>query len=606
MADQKVNIKVRAEGTEKARKSLGGVSGGLKSLGKQALMVGGAFFAARGVINAFKSATEASAQQELAEKKLNAVLKSTGGVAGLTATELKKMASSLQDVTTFGDETIINAQSLLLTFTNIGEDVFPKATETILNMSTAMGTDLQSSTVQLGKALNDPITGISALSRVGVQLTDTQKEQIKSFTEVGDIASAQKVILGELETQFGGLAEAAADTMGGAMTQAKNALGDTAEAMGDLLAPAIRESAIAMTSLAKNMETAFDFIGTIDFSETWENILSQSELFMSTMTDSFKAGFDLLPDVFKAAIFKIIPVLETILNRVWEGIKGFGEFIWEPISIAGELMSAKVQNIFTTMFNGIKELFNSFADTWAGEKLGITPIELTDLIDTEGIKSKFAETGFVELFGGENEIQNVGDYAERMKKIWGAYYDGVIALQKKTAPVVVEGQKKINKAIAGTETVTKNSTEATKTWSKALVGASEINQEASHANALFAKRAAQLEVIVNTASAIMNAAKTLNPALVAGMAALGAVQIAKIESATFARGGDFVTSGPQMIMVGDNPGSRERVQITPLSSPNFDGPQGGITLNISAPLVDETVIDHIIPAIHKAQRMSLA
>jgi len=75
---------------------------------------------------------------------------------------------------------------------------------------------------------------------------------------------------------------------------------------------------------------------------------------------------------------------------------------------------------------------------------------------------------------------------------------------------------------------------------------------------------------------------------------------------SFAQGGDFVTSGPQMIAVGDNPGGRERVQVTPLSSPNIDGPQGSITVNISAPLVDETVIDSIIPAIEKAQRLNLA
>jgi hypothetical protein len=43
-----------------------------------------------------------------------------------------------------------------------------------------------------------------------------------------------------------------------------------------------------------------------------------------------------------------------------------------------------------------------------------------------------------------------------------------------------------------------------------------------------------------------------------------------------------------------------------LSSPNIDGPQGGITINISAPLVDETVVDSIIPAIEKAQRLNLA
>jgi len=76
--------------------------------------------------------------------------------------------------------------------------------------------------------------------------------------------------------------------------------------------------------------------------------------------------------------------------------------------------------------------------------------------------------------------------------------------------------------------------------------------------------------------------------------------------AMFAEGGDFSTSGPKMMMVGDNPGGRERVQVTPLSSPNINGPQGGITINVSAPLVDETVIDSIIPAIKKAQRFDLA
>ena len=239
MADKRLNIKVSTTGAKKAKSELGGVSGGLKSLGKQAIMAGGAFFAARGIISGMRSVVNAAAEQELAEKKLEAVLKSTGYAAGLQATELKNLASQLQKNTMFGDEAIIGAESLMLTFTKVGKDVFPDAIETVLNMSTAMGTDLQSSVVQLGKALNDPITGISALSRVGVQLTEDQKDQIKSFTEVGDIASAQKVILGELETQFGGLAEAAGDTMAGSMQQASNAMGDAGEQIGSLLAPAV-------------------------------------------------------------------------------------------------------------------------------------------------------------------------------------------------------------------------------------------------------------------------------------------------------------------------------------------------------------------------------
>ena len=88
--------------------------------------------------------------------------------------------------------------------------------------------------------------------------------------------------------------------------------------------------------------------------------------------------------------------------------------------------------------------------------------------------------------------------------------------------------------------------------------------------------------------------------------AAGMANIQQIENAKFAEGGDFITAGKRLIMVGDNPGGRERVQITPLSSPNISGTQPGLTLNISAPLVDETVIDTIIPAIEKAQRLNLA
>jgi hypothetical protein len=97
----------------------------------------------------------------------------------------------------------------------------------------------------------------------------------------------------------------------------------------------------------------------------------------------------------------------------------------------------------------------------------------------------------------------------------------------------------------------------------------------------------------------------------AAVIAGGLANIAQIESqlaemGSAAHGADFVTSGPQMLMVGDNPGGAERVQVSPLSSPNVEGPQGGITINISAPLVDETVVDTIIPAIEKAQRLNLA
>ena len=119
-------------------------------------------------------------------------------------------------------------------------------------------------------------------------------------------------------------------------------------------------------------------------------------------------------------------------------------------------------------------------------------------------------------------------------------------------------------------------------------------------------RAESMEAAAGLISSIFKSVPfPLNLVLAAGAGAAVSKVIDK-GLASFAEGGDFITSGPKMMMVGDNPGGRERVQVTPLSSPNVNGPQGGITINVSAPLVDETVIDSIIPAIKKAQRFDLA
>ena len=190
--------------------------------------------------------------QEQAERKLETALTSTSYAAGVSADELKNLASELQSVSTFGDEAIIEAQALLLTFTKIGKDVFPMATESILNMSAAMGTDLKSSTIMLGKALNDPIAGVTALTRAGVQLTETQKEQIKTQTELGNVSKAQKIILQELETQFGGQARATAEGTG-RFIQLSNTLGDVAEKIGQHLVPPLSKLAKILNDVLGNI-----------------------------------------------------------------------------------------------------------------------------------------------------------------------------------------------------------------------------------------------------------------------------------------------------------------------------------------------------------------
>lgn len=170
-----------------------------------------------------------SSAQESAIAQLRQGLESTGGVVGRSLDELSREASRLQSISIFGDDQILEAQSQLVTFTNIVGDQFDRTTQAALDLSTRMGQDLRSSVLQLGKALNDPIANLGALGRAGIQFSDSQKETIKNLAETNRIAEAQDIILKELERQFGGSARAARDTLAGSLKALNNAFSDLFE-----------------------------------------------------------------------------------------------------------------------------------------------------------------------------------------------------------------------------------------------------------------------------------------------------------------------------------------------------------------------------------------
>lgn len=201
------------------------LAGSLKGLLGPITAIAGAFLSGISLRQFIDSSTQAQAVQV----QLAAALKSTGGVAGQTIDALNEHAASLQKITNYGDEVINTAQGVLLTFKNVRGDEFGRATEAVLDLSTAMKMDLQSAALQVGKALNDPILGMTALQRAGIQFSESQKAVIKDLVETGRVAEAQRLVLAELETQFGGSAKAARDTLGGALTSLGNAWGDLFE-----------------------------------------------------------------------------------------------------------------------------------------------------------------------------------------------------------------------------------------------------------------------------------------------------------------------------------------------------------------------------------------
>lgn len=209
----------------------------------------------------FRSIIRNTIEQEKAVAQLNAALKSTGRFSEENSKALQAQAQALQDVTAYGDETIISAQNLLLTFKEIGDQNFNRATRSVLDLATAMGTDLKSAAIQVGKALNDPKTQLTALSRSGITFSESQKQAIYAMQEAGDVAGAQAAILKELESQFGGSAEAARNTFGGALEGVKNALGDLMEADGDSLPGVVAAlNELERTLKTKEVQEGFDAI----------------------------------------------------------------------------------------------------------------------------------------------------------------------------------------------------------------------------------------------------------------------------------------------------------------------------------------------------------
>lgn len=225
-----------AQAGSKSEKSVGGLMEKFQAM--QSIMQGpiAAFQATKQVIGSMVDVGGEMIDQYMegarAMVQVEQIIKTTGGAAGVSVGQIDELANSLSKLTGIDDDKIDQMSAVMLTFKNVGSGIFDSAIESAADMSTVMGTDLVSATTMLGKALNDPLEGMSALGRIGVQLTDQQKKQIEGFMKVNDLASAQGVIMKELKTEFGGTARAVGEQLG-ALDKLQVAWGNLMGSMGE-------------------------------------------------------------------------------------------------------------------------------------------------------------------------------------------------------------------------------------------------------------------------------------------------------------------------------------------------------------------------------------
>lgn len=224
------------EGLGIAQKRLAAAGKNLQAIGDRMVGIGTGMSAAITAPLTALAVSSVKAANESAQAigQVNAALESMGPVAGKTSEQLQDAATSLMHLSTFDDDEILRSVTAnMLTFGKVSGDAFDRAQLAAVNLSSRLGQDLQSSAIMVGKALNDPIKGVTALSRVGVSFTADQKEMIKAMAATGDTAGAQAIILGELERQYGGSAEAMRAATPGA--DLKNAWDDFQETIGAIV-----------------------------------------------------------------------------------------------------------------------------------------------------------------------------------------------------------------------------------------------------------------------------------------------------------------------------------------------------------------------------------
>lgn len=374
--------------TDAAGRDLGQVENSVSRLNQAAMVASAAVLA--GIAVFVQQGAASLINMERLNAQTTQAIKSTQA-AWTDTSHIVGYAEQIEKLTGIEHENVQEGQNLLLTFTNIrnrvgaGNDIFDQATTVLVDMATAMGTDVKSSAIQLGKALNDPVKGITALTRVGVTFTEQQRKQIEAMSEAGNVAGAQKVILAELTKEFGGSAAAFGDTTAGELAKLKNSFGDVEEQLATAFTPALETAFSAAREFAQWAK---------DNPETFKNItfavggLAASVLAVNAAVETYKAvvavataaqwawNVAMLANPVGIVILAIAAIIVGIglimagfgfdWGEFWDGLKKKVEEIWKSITDTSDAATG----FLTSIPDRIGDAFASIASTLSSPFIG--------------------------------------------------------------------------------------------------------------------------------------------------------------------------------------------------------------------------------------------
>ena len=402
------------KGMKKAQTSATNLSNTFGSLSKvitKALSLTGIVVGTKAIVDFGKSSVQSASQATKQFNILDNTIKATGADAWTSIKELTSASKALSDSTNYSVTEIQKMQSVLLGFTNITGEAFDEASNAVLDMATVMGMDLTSAVQTVGKALDDPITGLDSLRRQGFKFTDEQKAELAQLVKTGKQLEAQKIILNALATSYGGASKAGQDSF----AKQTHAVENFRDALGGKLIPLMKSFAIDNANMIDSLR---EYLNEIDFNQIGATIKVTFDGIKKGIQNSFeyvKMIFSETKSFMKNIDFK--PIV-SIINNLVLAFEKIGKInlsrVTNIIKDLKDSFSGFSENIDLTKFSEVINLIiNGFVFLY--EEVNKVFDTLLDNIKTfitntwNSIKSIF-EAGNKALADSETDIKSWGDY----------------------------------------------------------------------------------------------------------------------------------------------------------------------------------------------------
>jgi hypothetical protein len=384
--------------------------------------VAGGIAAVAGELRAAMSEASSGAD---ALKRLEATLTATKHAAGLSKGELLEHAESLRQLTGVADDEIHNFQAILLTFRNVQQDTFKRATELALDMAAVFGGDLSGKAIQLGKALQDPVHGMLALTRVGITFTDTQKQMVKDLVAAGRVAEAQALILDEIANQVGGAAAKMASGPRGELKRLQSDLSELREELGNKLLPFQILATRGMMAFTTAVTTGVDmansaiqsltdwFATLLPLQEAWSRAVFRVQVAWNNIAGAAAVAFGAIDDAMSSMLEmldledRVASMIDWVSKFVLDASEWLNvlvlhaDKVWKLLGTGVEWVASRFQDVFAGLGPFIIKSFYNFVET-ASNVLRTLPVTAQEV--AEYFRNQFNLLGTYLALSLENAV----------------------------------------------------------------------------------------------------------------------------------------------------------------------------------------------------------